>query len=75
MLRHNHSVKELPGRTRADLLATFFKDGGFSEAYVHNRCFNFKVDVQFSLTVEGAESPDDVIEAVSPPYVEAVNFG
>jgi len=24
----------LPGRTRADLLATFYRDGGFGETYV-----------------------------------------
>ncbi|HSS47628.1 MAG TPA: hypothetical protein VLX28_01655 [Thermoanaerobaculia bacterium] len=66
---------DLPGRTRADLLATFFRDGGFGETYVHKRCSYLKVNVDFSLTVEGAESPDDVIESVSLPYVEAINFG
>src|ERR1700681_1632135 len=49
----------LPGLTRADLLATFYKDGGFSPAYVHSRCSNLKVDVDLSVTVEGAESPGD----------------
>lgn len=65
----------LPGHTRAELLATFFKDGGFSAAYVHKRCSYLKVDVDFSLTIEGTESPDDVIEKVSPPYLEAMNYG
>jgi hypothetical protein len=65
----------LPGRTRADLLATFYRDGGFGETYVHKRCSYLKVDVDFSLTVEGAEPPDDVLETVSPPYVDAMNFG
>ncbi len=69
----------LPGLTRTDLLATFHEEGGLSayseRAYVHSRCFNLKVDVHFSLTVEGAESPGDVIETVSPAYIDCANYG
>lgn len=68
----------LPGHTRAELLATFSQDGGlstYSEAtFILSRCGLLKVDVHFSLKDEGAESPDDVIEAVSLPYVDAINF-
>lgn len=65
----------LPGHTGADLLATFYPDGGFSPAYVHKRCLGLKVDVYFSPPAEGVEPPNDVIEKVSPPYVDALNFG
>jgi hypothetical protein len=65
----------LQGRTRADLPATFFPDGGFTNGtYIHPHCFNLKVTVSYSLTVEGEESPSDIIETVSV-YVDAPNFG
>lgn len=65
----------LPGHTGADLLATFYPAGGFSPAYVHKRCLSLKVDVYFSPTAEGVEPPNDVIDTVSPPYVDAPSFG
>jgi hypothetical protein len=69
----------LPGHTRAELLATFYQDGGFSSGfsegtYIHHHCGLLKVDVHFSLTDEGAESPDDVIESVSLPYLDLPIF-
>jgi hypothetical protein len=67
----------LPGQTRADLLARFSQDGGFSsfsdEAFVHRRCGLLKASVSFSLTVAGEESPSDVVETVSV-YVDALIF-
>jgi hypothetical protein len=76
---YENDALALPGHTRAELLATFYQDGGFSGGprdgtYIHNRCGLLKVDVHFSLTDEGAESPDDVIEAVSLPYLDPPIF-
>ncbi|MFY9819759.1 MAG: hypothetical protein WAM82_00150 [Thermoanaerobaculia bacterium] len=67
---------DLPGHTRTELLATFWQDGGFSDGttFVHRRCGLLKVTVSFSLTVEGEESPSDVVIETSPVYVDALIF-
>ncbi len=69
----------LVGLTRADLLRTFHEEGGlstFSErTYLHRRCHLLKVEIQFSLTHPDTESPDDVIEDVSSPYIGEELFG
>jgi hypothetical protein len=63
----------LKGQTRADLLVKFSMAGGFSPDFLHNTCADFKIEVNFRLKHEGAESPDDVIESVTP-YLGAIEF-
>jgi hypothetical protein len=68
---------DLIGLTRADLLTKFREEGGLStyqeRTYIHRHCMSLKVRVQFSLTHEEAESPDDVIDSASP-YVGCEMF-
>lgn len=68
--------------TRADLERIFVHGGGCcsrtQSTYVYKLCHHFKVDVRFRPVPElrdeqgrllGFESPDDVIIAISAPYL------
>jgi len=76
-----------PGVTRKALLQVFQPEsGGFStrlgRTYVYDKCPYFKIDVQFTVTktsdidpsgrIGPNESPDDIVKAVSKPYLETV---
>jgi hypothetical protein len=66
-----------PGMRRKDLLKVFTTDGGlsnrFQRTYVHRECPYIKVDVRFRAANKEldalGEEPDDVIEAISRPYL------
>jgi hypothetical protein len=67
-----------PGMTRADLLKGFTTEGGLSTArhrtYVFRSCPYIKLDVDFTSSVPGQDSPDEqsgeVITHVSKPYLD-----
>jgi len=66
-----------PGMRRQDLTAIFRADGGLTsvrgpQRFVRLECLCIKIDVQFHASGDKpmAESPDDVIETVSKPYLE-----
>ena len=68
--------KELhAGDTREKLLRMFTTEGGISTArqrtYVHRRCLNIKVDVEFTLSApdQNDERPTDKITKISRPYL------
>jgi hypothetical protein len=66
-----------PDRQRKDLLRVFTTEGGmwtrFQRTYVDRECPYIKVDVRFrSASKEHdalLEDPDDIIEAISRPYL------
>ena len=72
-----------PGMTRADLLQVFATEGGLStglqRTYVFRECPYFKVDVEFDSVARPPrdqdgrvtlhESPGDIIEGISRPYL------
>jgi hypothetical protein len=71
-----------PGMTRADRLKVFSGEGGLSSPsrrnFVYRECYMFKVSVEFDLADKsrdpdgrqtGAESPRDVITAISRPFI------
>lgn len=65
-----------PGMRRKDLLEVFTTEGGISfpdqQTYVHKECPYIKVDVKFKLVNRNNgfnESPDDIIESISTPYL------
>ena len=61
-----------PGKTRTDVLQHFRPEGGFGEStswtFYHHTCDFLHVVVHFRLTTN-AETPEDVITAVDPPYL------
>ncbi len=66
-----------PGMHRQDLVALFREDGGLTfvgapQRYVLKECSVIKIDVKFKISrgEPMSESPDDVIESVSKPYLE-----
>jgi hypothetical protein len=67
-----------PGMRRKDLLTVFTTEGGLStraqRTYVYADCPYIKVTVRFRTSSnEGAaieESPDDIIESISQPYLQ-----
>ena len=75
-LRQIGKVK--PGMRRKDLLKTFTTEGGTfvrtQQTYVYIECPYIKVDVRFKAVDNGDhaernESPNDIIEAISQPYL------
>jgi hypothetical protein len=76
LLRQIEKVK--PGMRRRDLLKVFTTEGGISfpteRTYVHKECPYIKVGVRFKAVHEESngfnESPDDIIESISKPYLE-----
>ena len=70
-------TKVQPGMKREDLLKVFTTEGGLStrlqRTYVYSECPYIKVDVRFKASDKEhdalVENPDDVIEAISRPYL------
>ena len=66
-----------PGMRRKDLLKVFTTEGGLSNrlqrTYVDSDCMYIKVDVHFKAVNNESdnltESPDDIIESISRPYL------
>jgi len=62
-----------PGHTRADLQKYFTAEAGLStpvqRTYVSKRCPYIKIDVQFRPVKTRKQSPGDVIQGISKPYL------
>jgi hypothetical protein len=77
VLREMEAIR--PGMHRGDLSALFRQDGGINpighqERYVLKECPTIKIDVSFR-NPDGSdrldrESPDDVIDSISKPYLQ-----
>jgi len=75
VMRQIEAIK--PGMHRQDLAALFREDGGVTffggaQRYVLKECSMIKIDVKFKISrgEPMSESPDDVIESVSNPYLQ-----
>jgi len=71
-----------PGMTRAEVSQNFMADGGINDythqRYVSRTCTIIKIDIDFTLV--GAppngleERPQDIVKAVSKPYLEHMHI-